>query len=381
MHVPILPLIALTCTSMMLSSPAMEPSIQKSSFGKLSTGAPIDLYTLKNTHGLEAAITNFGGILVSMKVPDAESKLGDVVLGFDKLSQYETANPYFGAIIGRYGNRIANGKFTLDGKEVQVGISNGPHSLHGGKVGFDKKVWKAETSQLADGSVALKLNYVSPDGEEGFPGTLTCTVTYTLTPADELRIDYSATTDKPTVVNLTNHSYFNLAGDGSGPVSDHVLQLFCGQYTDTDKDLIPTGIIASVKNTPLDFQQPHAIGERIDTPGVPALEYGAGYDHNFVIDGGAGTLRPAAKVTEPKSGRVMECLTTEPAVQLYTMNHVSKPIAGKGGRKYDRRGAFCLETQHYPDSPNHDAFPSTILKPGGEYKSTTVYRFSTTGKK
>lgn len=367
--------------SWVLSSPAMEPSILKSSFGKLSNGAPVDLYTLKNAHGLVAEITNFGGILVSMKVPDADGKLDDVVLGFDKISQYEAPNPYFGAIIGRYGNRIANGKFTLDGKEIAVGIANGPHSLHGGKVGFDKKLWKASSAELPDGSVALKLEYVSPDGEEGFPGTLTCMVTYTLTPADELRIDYSATTDKTTVVNLTNHSYFNLAGDGSGPISDHVLQLFCGQYTDTDKDLIPTGIIASVTNTPLDFQQPHAIGERIDTPGVPALGYGGGYDHNFVIAGEAGTLRPAAKVTEPKSGRVMECLTTEPAVQFYTMNHVSKPIAGKGGREYGRRGAFCLETQKYPDSPNHEAFPSTTLKPGDEYKTATVYRFSTTAKK
>ncbi|RYD38719.1 MAG: galactose mutarotase [Verrucomicrobiaceae bacterium] len=354
----------------------MEPSIQKSPFGKLQSGAPVDLYTLTNAGGMEARITNYGGIIVSLKVPDAEGKAEDVVLGFDTLASYEAPHPYFGAIIGRYGNRIANGKFTLGGTGVNLGVNNGAHSLHGGKTGFDKKVWKVVQAELKDGVSVLELNYVSPDGEEGYPGTLDCTVTYTLTPANELRIDYAATTDKPTVVNLTNHTYFNLAGAGSGPIADHELQLHCESYTDTDKDLIPTGIIVSVKGTPFDFLTPHAIGERIGTPGVPALEHGAGYDHNFIIQGDSGRLRPAAKVTDPKSGRVMECLTTEPAVQLYTANQMDKPIKGKDGKIYECRGAFCLETQHYPDSPNHGSFPSTELKPGGKYQSTTVYRFS-----
>ncbi|MES2709598.1 MAG: aldose epimerase family protein [Verrucomicrobiota bacterium] len=355
----------------------MEPSIQKSAFGKSASGMPVDLFTLTNTGGLEARITNFGGILVSLKVPDAAGNREDVVLGFDTLAEYEGEHPYFGAIIGRYGNRIAFGKFTLGGQEFQLPVNNNAHSLHGGKTGFDKKIWKVEKAEVSDGSAVLELSYVSPDGEEGYPGTLSCTVTYTLTPANELRMDYTAVTDKTTVVNLTNHSYFNLAGTGSGSIGGHQLQLFCESWTDTDRDLIPTGIIAPVRDTPFDFLTPHAIGERIDTPGVPALEYGAGYDHNFVIDGEPGKLRPAARVSDPGSGRVMECLTTEPAVQLYTANHMTRPIQGKDGRTYEKRGAFCLETQHYPDSPNHASFPSTVLKPGAEYRTTTVYRFST----
>lgn len=355
----------------------MESSIHQIPFGRLASGAPVEIFTLANADGMEARITNYGGILVSLKVPDAAGRLADVVLGFDTLAEYEGGHPYFGAIIGRYGNRIAKGKFTLDGHEAQLGLSNGEHSLHGGKVGFDKKIWKVVRAEVKAGSPVLELSYVSPDGEEGYPGTLSCIVTYTLTAANELRIDYAATTDKTTVVNLTNHSYFNLAGAGSGPIGGHVLQLFCEAYTDTDRELIPTGILTPVQGTPFDFLSPHAVGGRIDSPGVPALEYGFGYDHNFVISGEPGKLREAAKVIEPKSGRVMECLTTEPGVQLYTANQMVEPIPGKDGKVYGKRGAFCLETQHYPDSPNHEAFPSTVLKPGEEYKTTTIYRFST----
>lgn len=373
----------------------MHASIQQSSFGQLSSGKPAELFTLTNEAGLEARITNYGGIIVSLIVPDAAGQLADVVLGFDSLAEYEAPHPYFGAIIGRYGNRIAFGKFSIDGGEFSLPINNNAHSLHGGIGGFDKKIWKVEQAEVVEGSAVLALSYISADGEEGYPGALSCTVTYTLTPANELRIDYRATTDKPTVVNLTNHSYFNLAGAGSGPIGEHVLQLHCDSYTETDSDLIPTGALLPVEGTPFDFLVPHSIGERIDTPHVPALEYGGGYDHNFVLACSAGTttetgtmtgtgkdipaLRAAAKVTDPASGRVMECLTTEPAVQLYTANQMLHPISGKGGKTYERRGAFCLETQHHPDSPNHAHFPSTVLRPGGEYVSTTIYRFSAEG--
>ena len=354
----------------------MEASIKQTPFGKLSSGAAIDLYTLTNASGMEARIATYGGIVVSLKVPDARGKLGDVVLGFDSLAEYEAGHPYFGAIIGRYGNRIAKGQFKLEGKPVQVTAAHGGHSLHGGKDGFDKKVWKATAAAAQDGAARLELHYVSADGEEGFPGALDCTVTYTLTEKNALDISYRATTDKATVVNLTNHSYFNLAGAGSGPILDHLLELKCQQYTDTDADLIPTGILAAVEGTPLDFREPVAVGKRIDQAGVPALVYGKGYDHNFVVQGPSGSLRLAARVTEPTSGRVMECLTTEPGIQLYTMNGDGPAISGKGGLQYERRGALCLETQHFPDSPNHAEFPSTVLRPGETYGSRTVSQVS-----
>ncbi len=354
----------------------MEASIKKTPFGKLSSGAAVDLYTLTNAAGMEARITTYGGIVVSLKTPDAQGAFGDVVLGFDTLAEYEAGHPYFGAIIGRYGNRIAKGQFKLDGAPVQVVAAHAGHSLHGGKDGFDKKVWKATSAEARGGAVTLALHYLSPDGEEGYPGALDCTVTYTLTAENALAIAYRATADKPTVVNLTNHSYFNLAGAGSGPMLDQVLELKCQQYTDTDADLIPTGILAAVEGTPLDFRAPVAIGKRIDQPGVAALQYGKGYDHNFVVEGKPGQLRLAARVADPKSGRVLECLTTEPGIQLYTMNGDGPPIVGKGGLRYGRRGAFCLETQHFPDSPNHAEFPATALRPGETYVSSTVYQFS-----
>lgn len=369
-------LLALVPGLLLCSAHAMDATIKQAPFGKLSSGAAVDLYTLTNASGMEARIMTWGGIVVGLKTPDAAGRMDDVVLGFDTLKEYEAGHPYFGAIIGRYGNRIAKGRFKLDGQPVQVTAAHGGHSLHGGKDGFDKKNWSVVSATAKDGAATLVLHYVSADGEEGYPGELDTTVTYTLTAADELKIDYRATTTKPTLVNLTNHSYFNLAGAGAGPIGDHVLELKCAHYTDTDKDLIPTGIIAAVEGTPLDFTKPTAIGARIDQPGVPALKYGNGYDHNFVIDGKAGTLRTAAIVRDPKTGRVMECLTTEPGIQLYTMNGDGPPIAGKAGKSYPRRSAFCLETQHFPDSPNHPEFPSTELRPGQTYSTTTIYKFS-----
>ncbi len=368
-------LLALASGFLLCSAHAMEATLKKSPFGKLTTGTPVDLYTLTNAAGMEARITNYGGIVVSLKTPDKSGTMDDVVLGFDTLAEYEAGHPFFGCIVGRYGNRIAKGKFKLDGEPIQVTAAHGGHSLHGGKDGFDKKIWEVTQAEVKDGAAAIELKYASADGEEGFPGKLQCKVTYTLTAANELKIDYHATTDKTTVVNLTNHSYFNLAGAGAGPITDHILELNCASYTDTDKDLIPTGIIASVEGTPLDFRTPQPIGARINQSDVPAIQYGNGYDHNFVVDGKPGTLRPAAKVIDPATGRVMECLTTEPGIQLYTMNGNGPPLKGKADKSYVRRSAFCLETQHYPDSPNHAEFPSTTLKPGETYHTTTVYKF------
>jgi aldose 1-epimerase len=300
--------------------------------------------------------------------------MDSIVLGKDTLAEYEAGHPFFGCITGRYANRIAKGKFTLDGKSYSLHVNNGPNSLHGGKEGFDKKLWKITETGEEAGAGFVRLSYTSPDGEEGYPGKLDCTVTYSFTNGNELRIEYTATTDKPTVVNLTNHSYFNLEGHGKGTILDHVAQIFASRYTDTDADLIPTGAIKDVAGTPLDFRSPVRIGDRIDQKEFPPLKHGAGYDHNFIVDGEPGTLRPAAKVTDPKSGRTLECLTTEPAVQLYTTNHMDKPTKGRDGRTYEFRGAFCLETQHYPDSPNHKAFPTTVLRPGETYRHTCVYR-------
>jgi aldose 1-epimerase len=338
-------------------------------------GHRVELFTLENKNGVEARITTYGGIIVSLKVPDRSGALGDVALGFDKLDDYVKRNPFFGAITGRYANRIAKGQFTLDGKQYHLAINNGPNSLHGGKSGFDKKVWRAKRITTSS-AVGLELSYTSPDGEEGYPGTLACTVTYLLTNDNELRIDYAATTDKATVLNLTNHSYFNLAGEGSGTILDHDITIRADNFTPTDDNLIPTGAIAPVAGTPLDFATPKRIGARIDEKDFLPLKQGIGYDHNFILPPGKG-LRLAAKVHDPKSGRIMEVRTTEPAVQFYTSNHMHKMPACKNGHTYDFRSAFCLETQHYPDSPNHANFPSTVLRPGAKFQSTTVYKFRT----
>ena len=342
----------------------------KEPFGQTPDGMDVLIYTLTNSKGLRARITNFGATLVSMHVPDRDGNLVDITLGFDNLDQYVAPNAYFGCTVGRYANRIANATFTLDGTEYKLAANHGAHHLHGGEKGFDKAVWKTEEAVAAEDEAWVKMSYLSADGEEGYPGNLRCTVTYTLTNADELRLSYKAETDKKTVVNLTNHSYWNLAGQGSGDILGHELLLNATKFTLIDTDLIPTGMIASVQDTPLDFTQPKKIGARMH-------QSGTGYDHNFVLTGDDGVLKPCAQVTEPKSGRVMEILTTEPGVQFYTANHLDGALVGKNGHAYDRHTGFCLETQHYPDSPNKPDFPSTVLNPGDRYTSTTVYKFST----
>ena len=353
--------------------PPMSSAITKAPFGQTEAGQPIELYTLKNASGMEAGIINLGGIVVSLKVPGRGGQIADVVLGFDKLADYEKPNPYFGAIVGRYGNRIAKGRFTLNGVEYKLAVNDGENSLHGGIHGFNHAVWQAREVPGAD--PAVELTYVSKDLEEGYPGNLTVKVTYTLTAANELRIDYSATTDKDTVANVTNHSYFNLAGQGQGDILGDVLTIYASKFTPVDAGLIPTGELKSVAGTPFDFRQPTVIGARIDNDDEQ-LKRGKGYDHNWVVDGAPGTLRPAARVSDPGSGRVLEVLTTEPGVQFYTGNFLDGTSAGKSGKVYQRRYGFCLETQHFPDSPNHPDFPTTVVKAGAQYKSTTVFRFS-----
>ena len=311
----------------------------------------------------------------SLLVPGRDGNLGDVALGYDALDGYLEATPYFGSIIGRYGNRIAGGKFTLDEEEYSLAVNNGPNALHGGDKGFDKVVWQAESFQNDEG-VGVIFSYTSPDGEEGYPGTLEATVTYTLTDADELVFDYHAVTDKATPVNLTQHMYFNLAGDGAGDILGHELMLNASRFTPVDSTLIPNGEIADVAGTPLDFKESNTIGARIEADDEQ-IRFGGGYDHNYVLDRGEGdALALAARVHEPTSGRVMEVSTTEPGVQFYSGNFLDGSITGKGGHVYERRNGFCLETQHYPDSPNQPDLPSTILQPGQEYRSRTVYTFS-----
>jgi aldose 1-epimerase len=346
-----------------------KAGVAKSDFGKTEDGTAVELYTLTNNRGSVAKITTYGGIVTHLVVPDRNGKPGDVVLGFDTLEPYLKGHPYFGAITGRVANRVAKGKFTLDGKAYTLATNNGPNSLHGGVKGFDKRVWKA-TAKRSNVGPALALTYRSPDGEEGYPGNLDVTVTYTLTHGDVLRIEYSAKTDKATPVNLTNHSYFNLAGGGA--ITGHELTLAAKNYTPVDDTLIPTGQIAPVAGTPLDFTTPTLIGSRISQVGGDPK----GYDHNYVLDGKAGTLRFGARAYEPISGRVLEMYTTEPGVQLYTGNFLDGTLTGKGGTVYKQHTGFCLEAQHYPDSPNQPKFPSVILKPGDTYKQTTEYRFS-----
>jgi aldose 1-epimerase len=350
----------------------MKATIEKSEFGQTADGKPVDLFVLTNANGVKAKVISYGAILTELHVPDRDGKLADVVLGFDTLKEYLAGHPFFGATVGRVANRVAKGKFELDGKEYTLAVNNGPNSLHGGLKGFDKKVWKAR-SGMSNDQPFVELTYVSPDGEEGYPGKLDTTVTYTLTNENEVKLEYKATTDRPTPVNLTNHSYFNLAGAGSGKILDHELMLEADEYTPADETLIPTGEIKSVKETRLDFTTPKTIGERIDQ--LPKSI--GGYDHNYVLRGAGKKLALAARVHEPKSGRVMEMYTTEPGVQLYTSNFMDDKIKGKGGLRYGKHSAFCLEAQHYPDSVNHANFPSVILLPGKTYQQTTVYRFST----
>lgn len=348
-------------------------AIKKQSFGTMPDGQPVHLYTLANKSGMEVAITDYGGTIVSLSVPDREGAFADVVLGFDTLDEYLAQSPYFGCIVGRYGNRIAKGRFTLNGVEYALAQNDGENSLHGGVVGFDKVVWEAEPVE-GEGTAGLKLTYTSPDGDEGYPGELSTTVLYTLTGTNELRIQYTATTDKTTVVNLTNHSYFNLAGAGIGTILDHELMINADGFTPVDDTLIPTGELRSVSGTPLDFRQSTVIGARIEQDDEQ-LRLGGGYDHNWVIVGEAGAERLAARAYEPTTGRVLEVHTTEPGMQFYCGNFLPESLPGRGGQTYVWRGGFCLETQHYPDSPNQPSFPSTTLEPGETYCSTTVFRF------
>jgi len=350
-----------------------DAKVTRQPFGVAKDGKSVELFTLRNKNGLEARITNYGGIVVALLAPDRNGTLGDVVLGYDKLDDYIADNPYFGALIGRYGNRIGNARFTLDGVEHVLAANDGPNHLHGGVKGFDKVVWEAEEVSAKDGS-ALHLKYVSPDGEEGYPGTLLVNVRYTLTDANELKIEYSAVSDKPTVVNLTHHSYFNLAGEGSGTILDHILTINADETTPVGPGLIPTGALKSVEGTPLDFRKPTRIGERIAADDEQ-LKLAGGYDHNWVLNKSTNALTLAARVEEPLSGRIMEVHTTEPALQFYSGNFLSGKNIGKKGHSYVYRSGFCLESQHYPDSPNKPEFPSTVLDPGKKYSSMTVYRF------
>jgi len=339
-------------------------------FGRTPDGQEVQVYTLASSKGLRARIMNFGATLVSLEVPDRHGNLGDVALGFDGLDSYIKPNPYIGATIGRYANRIANARFVLNGTEYKLTANEGVNQLHGGKVGFDKKLWSTQEAVAAENEAWVKMTYISGDGEEGYPGSLRCTVSYVLTNDDELRISYEAQTDKRTVVNLTNHSYWNLGGPDSANILGHELMVNAGKFTAIDKNLIPTGTIASVLDTPLDFTRPRAIGERMH-------HLGKGYDHNYVLRGDPKAMKFCAKVREPGSGRVMEIHTTEPGVQFYTSNYLDGSLIGKGGKPLNRHAGFCLETQHAPDSPNKPTFPSTVLSPGEKFTSTTVHKFAT----
>lgn len=345
-------------------------TINKESFGKTPDGQEVNLYTLTNTNGLKARITNYGAILVSLEVPDKNGKLADITLGFDTLEGYIPRHPYFGATVGRYANRIGGAKFKLNDLEYKLEANDGPNHLHGGIKGFDKVVWKAEDVTAESNQVFVKLSYLSKDGEEGYPGNLACSVTYTLTKDNELKINYEAETDKPTVINLTNHSYWNLAGQGNGDILAHELMLSADKYTPVDVGLIPTGEIKNVKDSPMDFTRPMAIGSRI-------AQVEGGYDHNYLLNSSGGTLALCARVYEPTSGRIMEIYTIEPGVQFYTGNFLDGSITGKAGKVYKKNYGFCLETQHFPDSPNKPDFPSVVLKPGDKYTTVTVHKFYT----
>src|SRR5580658_56366 len=347
-----------------------KSKMQKQSFGKTEDGQQVDLYILTNKHGMQAAITNYGGTVVSLKVPDRSGKLDDVVLGYDTLDGYATGKAYIGATVGRYANRIAHASFTLDGNTYTLSKNDGDNHLHGG---FNKRVWTAKDVSGPAGQ-ALELTYLSKDGEESFPGNLSVKVVYALTDKNELKIDYTATTDKDTVLNLTNHAYFNLAGQGNGDILQQQLMITADRFTPVDATSIPTGEIRSVKGTPFDFTTATAIGARIDQEDQQ-LKLGHGYDHNWVLSSEPRALSLAAQAYDPHSGRMLEVLTTEPGIQFYTGNFLDG-IQGRNGKVYNRRYAFCLETQHFPDSPNHPNFPSTVLKPGQRFESTTVYKFS-----
>lgn len=358
------------CGDNKTSSNAAAPAI----FGTLHDGRNAMLYTLRNKNGLETAITNFGGIVISLRVPDRKGALEDIVLGYDSLRQYEADRSYFGAIVGRYGNRIGNAKFTLDGSEYTLAANDGGNHLHGGLRGFNKVLWTVDEKRSVPGR-SLTLTYSSPDGEEGYPGALSVTFIYTLNDENELVIEYEAITDKPTVVNLTHHSYFNLAGAGARDVLDHELMIAADRFTPVDEGLIPTGELQSVEGTPMDFRTPTRIGDRIDYEDGQ-IHRGRGYDHNWVLNRESDLLQVVASLFEPTTGRLMEVLTTEPGLQFYSGNFLDGTTRGKSGREYRLRTGLCLETQHFPDSPNKPDFPSTVLRPGERYHTVTAYRFT-----
>ena len=355
---------------------ARSAMVTRERFGVAPDGKPVDVYTLVNARGIRTRILTYGGIIQTLETPDRTGKLDDVVLGFGDLQGYVKSSPYFGAIVGRYGNRIARGRFTLEGRTYTLATNNGPNHLHGGIKGFDKVVWGAESFR-SDTAAGLVLTHVSPDGDEGYPGTLRAKVTYTLTDRDELAIDSEATTDKTTIVNLTNHTYWNLAGDGTRDVLGHVMMLPASAIVPVDSTLIPTGQLLPVAGTPFDFRTPAPVGARINDPHVQ-IRYGGGYDHTFVLDRQSATgMSHAARVTEPTTGRTLDIHTTEPGVQVYSGNFLDGSFAGKRGRVYRRRYGLALETHHYPDSPNQPSFPSVVLRPGETYRTRTVFRFGT----
>jgi aldose 1-epimerase len=348
-----------------------RPAVVRDRFGSTADGNAVDVYTLRNAAGVEVKAISYGGIITSLKVPDRQGTMGDVVLGFGSIEAYLKPHPFFGAIVGRYANRIGGGRFSLDGREFTLATNNGPNHLHGGNVGFDKVLWKAAP---VAGRSAVVFTRTSPDGEEGYPGNLAVRVTYELTDSNELVVDYHASSDKPTPVNLTQHSYFNLAGEGAGDILGHHLTIYADRYTPVDATLIPTGELAPVERTPFDFRASTSIGARI-AQDHPQLKNGRGYDHNWVLNRTAAGLQLAARVVEPASGRTLEVATTEPGMQFYSGNFLDGTLTGKSNRVYGHRSGFCLETQHFPDSPNKPAFPSTILRPGQEYRSRTVFTF------
>jgi aldose 1-epimerase len=351
-------------------APGVRAAVTEADFGQMPDGTAVKSWTIANASGASLQLITYGAAIVSLKVPDRDGALGDVVLGFDNLNGYLRRNPFFGAIVGRYGNRIAGAKFTLDGTEYRITANDRQNTLHGGRRGFDKVIWNA--AKIDEQTV--EFSYLSKDGEEGFPGNLNVRVRYTFNDANEMKIEYTATTDKPTVVNLTNHAYYNLAGAGSGDILDHELMINADRYTPGDAGLIPTGELAPVEGTPFDFRQPHKIGLHIDDDNAQ-LRAGGGYDHNFVLNRTGDGLQTAAVVHDPKTGRVLTIQTTEPGLQFYSGNGLGN-ITGKNGATYARRGAFCVEPQHFPDSPNHLDFPSTALKPGETLHSTSVYQFT-----
>lgn len=370
--------VAVACGVCMAASAQEATMIQRKPFGRTPDGKEVTLFTLANKQGMKAEICTYGAIVVRLFAPDRDGKMADIVLGYNTLDEYIKETPYFGAIVGRYGNRIANGKFDLDGKTYTLATNNDPGgipcALHGGLKGFDKVVWEGTPVNKA-GAQGVKLRYLSKDGEEGYPGNLDVTVTYWLTDDNEMKIDYLATTDKATPVNVTHHGYFNLKGEGNGDINDHELMLAAKHFTPVTKGLIPTGEIRPVAGTPFDFTKPTKIGARVNAEDEQ-MKFGGGYDHNWVLDNQSGKMALAARVTEASSGRIMEVWTVEPGVQFYGGNFLDGKLTGKSGKKYEFRNGFCLETQHYPDSPNQPKFPTTILRPGRKLESCTIFKFS-----